>query len=122
MPSKGCWRQPSTLIGSGTPVLRTSDVGNETYQPGFAVSMGWRFRSGFVLEANWWHLIENKYAATAGIEPFHFRAGPTLADTFVSSFVFNFPAEFAGARNQLGIGNPGAGFGIWNAASNGASV
>lgn len=108
---------PGTFDGSGTVALRANDVGASSYTPGLNVTAGWRFASGLALEVSWWNLNEVKYAAGASIEPQGFQGGIDLADTFVTAPVFNFPPEYAGEQNELNVGNPGATFGIWNAAS-----
>lgn len=109
---------PGTFIGSGTPALRTTDVGPSTFTPGYNAVIGWRFRTGLAVELSYWHLEEAKYAGGASIEPFLFRGPSNLADTFLSSPVFNFPIEFAGPDRKVALGNNGATFGIWDAASN----
>lgn len=109
---------PGTFIGSGTVALTAADVGPSTYAPGYNATFGWRFQSGVAVELSWKHLEEAKMTGGASIEPPGFRAGPFMADTFVTAPVFNFPAEYAGPATQLAVGNDGATFGIWNAAAN----
>lgn len=108
---------PGTFIGTGTPALIATDVGPATFVPGYNFALGWRFRTGLAVEFSWWHLEEAKYTAGASIEQFGFFGGPSMADTFISSPVFNFPIEFAGPDRKVALGNAGATFGIWDAAS-----
>lgn len=106
------------FIGSGAAALWADDAGGpKTFQPGFAIVGGWKFDNGVAVELNWWHLAEAKYAATASIEPPGLKAGADLSDTFVSSFVYNFPNEYAGPSNKVGVGPAYAAYGIWDAAS-----
>src|SRR5262249_18028742 len=74
---------------------------------------------GVSVDVSWWHLHQARYSATASLVPPGFRNGLDLADTFLTSPVFNFPIDFAGAARQLptGLGNSLTTFGIWNAAS-----
>lgn len=109
--------RPGNFIGSGQTALEAGDIGMGTYVPGFNLALGWRFRTGTAVEFSWWHLEEASYAASAGIEPFAFRGGRNLADTYLTAPVFNFPVQFAGPAVKVQLGNPGATFGIWNAAS-----
>jgi hypothetical protein len=110
---------PGNFIGSGRPALSTNELrGPGSYQPGFNLGLGWRFESGVVLQLNWYHLVDAHYAATAGLLPANFHTGANLADSFLSSPVFNFPADYAGNDQNLTSGNSGGTFGIWNAASN----
>lgn len=110
--------RPGTFIGSGTPALFADDAGGPgQYQPGFSIGVGWRFANGVAVETKWWHLMEARYSATASFIPPNFNPGPLLADTFLFAPVFNFPNDFVGAINKLGIGNPAAAFGIWNGAA-----
>jgi hypothetical protein len=81
------------------------------------VGLGWRFETGTVLTLNWYHLVNARYSATASLAPPGLKGGQGLPDTFLFSPVFNFPIDYAGNPFNLGRGNPGATFGIWNAAS-----
>lgn len=109
---------PGTFVGSGEEALNTRQVGGPmSFTPGFNLTGGWRFSNGVVLQVAWWHLWESRYAAIASLVPPNFNVGNNLQNTFVSSPVVNFPAEFAGAQQNVTAGNPGDTFGIWNAAS-----
>jgi hypothetical protein len=106
---------PGKFIGSGAAALRTDDVaGPGTWEPGINLTAGWRFRSGIVLEASWWHLADARYSATASLIPQGFNVGRDLADTFLTSPVVNFPLNYAGPSNEISVGSPNALFGIWN--------
>ncbi len=117
--------RPGGHVGSFTPVLFADDAGGPaTYQPGFRVGIGWRFRDGLSFEVSWMNLFKAEYFAVRTLvnQP-GFRSDPTLADTFLSSPVFNFPAEFSGPQiKEVALATfPGTrtlntGFGIWNAA------
>jgi hypothetical protein len=107
---------PGTFIGSHKPALHANDFGQSQYIPGYQMFIGWKLRNGAVIEFDWLHLNKVKYAGGASIEPFLFQGGANLADTFLTAPVFNFPNEFAGAAQKVTVGNPGATFGIWNAA------
>jgi hypothetical protein len=108
---------PGTFIGSDTPALRAQDVGPGTYALGFQVTAGWHFRDNIELEFNWIHMFDAKYSASAGPLPAGGFVGPLLADSFLTSPVFNFPPDFAGPAFKVNLGNPGATFGIWDASS-----
>jgi len=109
---------PGRFVGSGVEALNTNQLtGPNTFTPGFELSGGWRFENGFVLSANWLHLAETRYSATATLVPPNFAVGGNLADTFLFSPVYNFGVEYAGQPNNVGVGNLGATFGIWNASS-----
>jgi len=84
--------------------------------PGFDLSIGWRFESGVVVQLSWWHLADNRMSAGASILPGDFNVGDQLQNTFLFSPVFNFTNSFAGEAQELGLGNLGAAYGIWNAA------
>jgi hypothetical protein len=107
-----------TFLGSGRPALFADDAGGPgSYQPGWRMAAGWRFRDGTAIEFSWMSLVEAKYAAGATLVPPGLQAGPLLLDSFLFSPVFNFPNEFAGPANKIALGNPFAAFGIWNGAS-----
>lgn len=115
---------PNTFVGSGEPTLSTNQLRGPTQlQPGFNIAVGWRFENGVTTELSWWHLSEARYAATASLIPRGFRTGAQLENTFLFSPVTNFPPDFAGMPDNVFQGpggqtpNPGATFGIWNAAS-----
>jgi hypothetical protein len=112
------FRTPGAFIGSAADALNTQQVrGPQTFEPGFKITMGWRFEGGATFEASWFSLLETKYNAVASIAPPSFNPGVNLADSFITSPVFNFPNDFAGPANKIALGNPGAAFGIWDAAS-----
>lgn len=109
---------PGIFYGSGTTALSTAQVqGPQTYQPGFELTLGWKFREGYALEASWWHLIGNRYAAGATLVPPGLQAGTFLQETFLFSPVFNFPPDYAGPATKIALGGPFAALGIWNGAS-----
>jgi hypothetical protein len=106
------------FIGSGTPALLANDAGGPlSYEPGFRLTMGWKFSDGLAVEVSWMRLNEAKYQAVASLVPPGQNGGPELADTFLFSPVFNFPSQFAGEPQKLALGNPNAAYGIWDAAS-----
>jgi hypothetical protein len=107
-----------TFLGSGTPALVADQVkGPLSYEPGWRLTAGWRFRDGLAVEFSWMSLVEAKYASGATLVPPGLQAGPLLLDTFLFSPVFNFPNDFAGPPLKLALGNPFAAYGIWNGAS-----
>jgi hypothetical protein len=108
---------PGTFVGSGRVALRANDLGQSQYMPGFEMFAGWKLRNGTTIEIDWIHLDKVKYAGGAGIIPFLFRNGPNLEETFLTAPVFNFDNNFAGPPQKVAVGNAGATFGIWNAAS-----
>jgi hypothetical protein len=106
------------FLGSRQAALRANDVGPGTYIPGFRVTGGWMFGENQVaVEVNWLRLFEARYAASATAAPPFGRSGPQLADTFLTSFVYNFTSYFAGPAQKVNFGNPGATYGIWDASS-----
>lgn len=108
---------PGTFYGSGRAALNTNQVsGPGTFEPGFRITAGWRFKDGSAIEASWLRLNETKYSAGASLVPETLNAGSLLQETFLFSPVFNFPFEFGGAPNKIALGNPFAAFGIWNGA------
>ena len=108
---------PGTFYGSGTAALNTNQVsGPGTYEPGFKLTAGWRFKDGSAVEFSWFRLNETKYNAVATLVPETLKPGSLLEETFLFSPVFSFPFEFGGAPDKLALGNPLAAFGIWNGA------
>jgi hypothetical protein len=112
------------FVGSGNPALFADDVGPPSYQPGYRITGGWRFREGHAFEISWLHLQEVKKTGAATLVPLGFQGQQNLADTFVTSFVYNFPEDYSGPPNDFGVLPPGSGiqpgatYGIWNAADN----
>ncbi|HEV3146646.1 MAG TPA: Lpg1974 family pore-forming outer membrane protein, partial [Gemmataceae bacterium] len=108
---------PGAFIGSGTPALNVSQLNTDwSYGPGYELTVGYRFENGWAVEANWTQIFSVKYTAGADTIPPGFAVGPILADSFLFSPVVNFPVDYAGPASKLGLGNPGATYGIWNAA------
>jgi hypothetical protein len=121
---------PGQFIGSHTEALNAHDVsGPGTYQPGFKVGVGYKFEDASVIELNYMNLQKAVYNHSATLANKGFETGTPQffkleADTFLTAFVFNFPAAYAGPiaqsdgrPNKVAFGNAGATFGIWNAAS-----
>jgi hypothetical protein len=107
-----------TFLGSGTPALFADDAGGPgTYQPGFSVGVGWKFRTGVAVEATWWHVAEAEYSAVATLVPPGLNGGVGLTDTFLFAPVYNFPNDYAGPAFKTSLGDPFAAYGIWNGAS-----
>jgi hypothetical protein len=110
--------RPYNLIGSGDTALSTRDVyGPGLFQPGWDIFLGYRFNSGLVVELQWRHLHEARYAAQAHLIPPNFNVGNQFENTFLSAPVSNFPVDFAGNETNVPIGTSATTFGIWNAAS-----
>src|SRR5262249_26452626 len=121
---------PGSFIGDGDEALNTGALrGSQLFTPGFDLTLGYRFKDGFAVQASWWHLATAKYAAVAGPIPPGGNVGADLENTFISSPVTNLPPNFAGPPNDVlipgsvsaanpgGIAATGAGFGVFNAAS-----
>jgi hypothetical protein len=107
-----------SFLGTGVPALNASDLnGTRTYQPGLQWTLGWREQDGSALEFVWTHVNAARYQAGADVIPPGFNVGPLLIETFLTAPVYNFPNNYAGRRDELGVGNPAATFGIWNAAN-----
>jgi len=102
-------------------------TGQDSYQPGFQIDIGWKFDDTAAVTFRWRYLSEAQYRAGATLAPPRGTYGPALADTFLFAPVFNFPPEYAGADFkvrptsvtglQTNLVNPQAVFGIWNGAS-----
>jgi hypothetical protein len=108
---------PGTFIGSRAPALDVDQVsGPGTFQPGFTAFFGYRFANGLTILASWMHLTEVQQSATAGLQP-PTATGNFQEETFITSPVFNYPQNYFGPGNKVGIGNVGATSGIWNASS-----
>jgi hypothetical protein len=105
------------FVGSRQTALETDQLsGPRTYQPGFNVGLGWRFGDGTSVAFSWLHLLKAEYFAVATLVPPGLNAGPGLANTFLTSPVYNFPNDYAGPATDTGVGAPFATYGIWNAA------
>jgi hypothetical protein len=113
---------PGNFLGSGVPALYTDDLkGQESYQPGYRITLGYRFNSGSAIEANYLNMLKVTYAANASLIPPNYAnlgANQFLADSFLFAPFFNLPPEFGGPNQELAIGNPGAAYGIFNGAIN----
>jgi hypothetical protein len=110
---------PGTFYGSGTPALFTDDLrGQETFQPGWAFSIGYKFDSGSKIEFKWLHIARSTWYANASLIPPGYAVGQFTEDSFLFSPVVNYPVEFTGAANEIALGNPNSLAGIWNGAIN----
>lgn len=110
---------PGAQFGSRTEALNAADLNQqESFQPGWAFTIGYKFDSGSKIELKWTHIQKHVWQANASLNPPGFQVGPLLADTFLFSPVFNFPVEFTGAALETALGNPNSLAGIWNGAIN----
>ena len=117
------------FIGSRALALDTNQItGPYSFQPGFDIALGWKFQDGSALTVDFAWLSEAQYRAVATLVNTPTQSfGNLQQDTFLTSPVFNYPADFAGPLNKINVPNPdiipalipapGAVFGIWNGAS-----
>ena len=114
---------PGTFLGSGTTALSTKNFSGQDYAPGFRVEAGWRTEGGVSIYASYLQLVDVRYNRGASTVPPGLSPDASLADTFLSSPVYNFTNQFAGPQYKLSVdgqgNNPGyTAYGIWNGASN----
>ena len=119
---------PGTYIGSGVTALTTQDFPRRGYQTGFNVGIGYKLDNGTSVYLSYMTQLDNSYHAGATLAAPFARSRADLADTFLTSGVYNFPPQFAGPlvktvaddSNVNGAADPGEGgnfYGIWNGAS-----
>jgi hypothetical protein len=113
---------PGTFVGSGTTALNVNNLaGQDSYQPGINLCLGWKFRDGSSVSLNWFFLSETNYATAATLVPRLFFVRNDFADSFLTAPVFNFPPEYGGPPGKIqtpdGTAGPFAAYGIWNGAS-----
>ena len=94
---------PGSFVGSRTIALTTSDLGRTSYAPGFRVEGGVRTEDGWTFSASYLHTFRQTAHATATLIPPGFQNQGNLADSFVSSPVFNFPTQFAGPARKTAV-------------------
>jgi hypothetical protein len=112
---------PGTLIGSGQPALTTNMLGGSslTGMPGFRAEIGYKFDTGTRIYVNYMQTYKATYSAGATLATQGFKSDPALADTYLSSPVYNFPNAFGGPAQKTSV-DVNSGFntyGIWNGAS-----
>jgi hypothetical protein len=91
---------PGTYLGSGVPALTTGQLGRRSTAPGFNIGAGYKFDDGSSVHARILHTAGQTYNAGASLASQYARSRPDLADTFLTSGVFNFPPNFAGPRRK----------------------
>jgi hypothetical protein len=111
-----------TFIGSGNVAISTKNLSGADYQPGWNVEVGYRTEGGLRFFMNFMQLVETNYTRGAGPVPQSLNVGDNLADSFISSPVYNFGTAFAGPQFKLAVdgqgNNPGyTAYGIWNGAT-----
>jgi hypothetical protein len=112
--------QPGTFIGSSTPALNVNNLqGQDSYQPGMELGIGYKFKDGSSLSFSWFYLTNTNYSSAATLAaPFN-NTLVTLADSFLTAPVFNFPPEYSGPPGKIQFpgASPFAAYGIWNGAN-----
>ena len=111
-----------TFIGNRNVALNANQVGGPyTFEPGFQIEIGWKFGDGSALTASFWWLSTAQYSAAATLAAPNYQYTSNQQQTYLTSFVYNFPADFAGApykvTNSQGTAGPYSVYGIWNGAS-----
>jgi len=125
---------PGSFQGSRQLALTTEAVsGPSTYAPGFKLDAGWKFADDSSLTVGYTWLATTTYTGGASFVPPNQNFGSNLADSYLYSNVYNFPAQYSGplddVRNVTGeVSNPptatnpgpglafGSAYGIWNGA------
>ena len=111
---------PGTYIGSGVVGLQTNDLPRGGSQIGFNVGFGYKTSDGTSIYFSYMRQFEMNLHAGATQVPAFFRTDVSLADTFLTSGVYNFPPNFAGPAVKTafdkvnGLTNF---YGLWNGAS-----
>jgi len=111
-----------TFIGSQDVALDIDQVtGPNKYVPGFTVEGGWKFLDGSALTLSYMRLFSHRTQAVATLAPRDLLVRSDFADSFLTSPVFNFPAEYGGPVTSdhpdlPPPANPAAAFGLWNGA------
>jgi hypothetical protein len=118
---------PGQFVGSGRLALDTNSFGRTTWVPGFRVGLGYSCGDGTSISISYVHLAHANYSFSAGPVPPDLNPGNNLADSFISSPVFGFSPQFAGAQNRLAsrdtagnvttIGSGSSPYGIFNGAT-----
>jgi hypothetical protein len=110
------------ILGSGVPALNVDQLtGQDSYQPGFRIGVGWKLNDGSAVSFSYFRLTEASYRSGATLAA-PGGTGPSLADSFLFSPVVDFPPEYAGANNKVLVNlgtqvSPQFAFGAWNGAS-----
>jgi hypothetical protein len=109
---------PGIHIGTGVLALDANQVsGPNGFQPGFRAGAGWRYGDGSAISVDFIYLTTSRKIAAATLAPPGLNVFNNFSESFISAPVFNFPNNFAGPPDKIGVGNPEAAFGIWNGAS-----
>jgi hypothetical protein len=107
-----------TFVGPRNQALNTGQVsGPYSFEPGFKLEVGWKFGDGSSLTASFWWIAESQYRAVATLAAPNYQYNSDQSATFLTSYVFDFPADFAGAPSKIASGTPFNVYGIWNGAS-----
>lgn len=110
---------PGTYIGSGQVALSTDQFPRTSWMPGFNIGLGYKLDDGTSIQFSYIHLMDRNYHTGATAAAPFFRSRTDLADTYLTSGVYNFTPPFAGP-NITTPGEQAAGgnifYGIWNGA------
>ncbi len=107
-----------TFIGPRNNALDAGQVaGPYTWVPGFQLEVGWKFGDGSSITGSFWWISESQYRASATLSPPNYQFNSDQSNTFLTSYVFGYPSDFAGAPQKISQGGPYSVYGIWNGAS-----
>lgn len=97
--------QAGAFLGTGDVALTAKAGGAERFEPGFRLTIGYRFQDGIAVEAVYWRLADFKYSGGASLMPPPGRGvRQDFADSFISFPFFNFSPFFGGAERDV-VGN-----------------
>jgi hypothetical protein len=118
---------PGTFVGSGAIALTTGQLGRSTYQPGYEITLGYKFESGFAISLSYMDLVDAKYTAGASGPGNISNPGNLNQNTYLYSGVYNFTNYYSGPKirtfddqfSQEFSPFPITGrlYGIWNGAT-----
>jgi hypothetical protein len=89
---------PGQFVGSNQVALDTGNMGRSSFQPGYELTIGYKFSDGFKISLSYLQLMEQYYNAGASGPGNVYSPGAANANTFLYSGVYNFTPYFAGPQ------------------------
>ncbi|HQR43577.1 MAG TPA: hypothetical protein PLX97_12865, partial [Gemmatales bacterium] len=89
------------VYGSQEVALDTDELHRDAFQPGTRISLGYRMRNGWTIEASYMGITKFRSAATAGIVPQNGGTGQDNDSSYLYSDFYNFSPYYAGPQREI---------------------
>lgn len=89
------------VYGSQEVGLSTDQVGNDVFQPGSRITLGYRMRNGMTIEGSYMGITKSRVGATVSITPPDLNTGNNNVNSYLYGDYYNFNPYFSGPQREI---------------------